>query len=92
MDMIVATAPVLLIRKLNTSRTTKLDLCLMMGGGWLYVCISLPTRAESPTHSLVAIRTFSAAAATIVKIYYFKGLPDHADITLSWSPITLWYT
>lgn len=37
MDMIVATAPVLLIRKLSISRSTKLGLCLMMGGGWLYV-------------------------------------------------------
>lgn len=35
MDMIVATAPALLIRKLKVSRTTKLGLCLMMGGGWL---------------------------------------------------------
>lgn len=35
---------------------------------------------------------FSAAAATIVRMYYFKDLTDHADITLSWSPITLWYT
>lgn len=33
MDMIVATAPSPLIRKLKVSRTTKLGLCLMMGGG-----------------------------------------------------------
>lgn len=50
---------------------------------------------SSLNHELIAgihVEFFSAAAATIVKIYYFKGLSDHADITLSWSPITLWYT
>lgn len=37
MDMVLATGPALLIKNLSIGRSTKLGLCPMMGGGWLYV-------------------------------------------------------
>ncbi|KAI0442420.1 hypothetical protein F4803DRAFT_374835 [Xylaria telfairii] len=33
-----------------------------------------------------------AAGATIVKIYLFKDLDKHSDITWYWAPISLWFT
>ncbi|KAF9891655.1 hypothetical protein FE257_003667 [Aspergillus nanangensis] len=33
-----------------------------------------------------------ATAATLVKCILLKNLPQHADITWSWAPITTWYT
>ncbi|KAL3447717.1 hypothetical protein BJX65DRAFT_307775 [Aspergillus insuetus] len=33
-----------------------------------------------------------AAAATFVKCVLLRNLPEHADITWSWAPITTWYT
>ncbi|KAL4936042.1 hypothetical protein BDV06DRAFT_228249 [Aspergillus oleicola] len=33
-----------------------------------------------------------AAAATLVKCILLKNLPEHADMTWSWAPITTWYS
>lgn len=91
MDIIVATFSALLIRKLNINRLTRFGLCLMMGGGWLYVHL-LQDFVQVMRKNWLIFPYNSAAIATIMKIYYFKGLADHADITLSWSPITIWFT
>lgn len=61
----------------------------------MYINLFLSLPMQTLSHKFITnfrAGFFSAAAATIVKIYCFKGLSDHADITLSWSPITLWYT
>lgn len=34
---------------------------------------------------------FSAAAATLVKVYYMRDLTKLSDVTYSWGPISIWY-
>ena len=84
MDVFCAAVPYFIIRQLNIPRKDKRNLVIIMGGSILLVLTSYYI-----SHHLITI--CSGAVATIMKIIAMSTISNVADITHSWSEITIWY-
>ncbi|KAL4881779.1 hypothetical protein BJY04DRAFT_217845 [Aspergillus karnatakaensis] len=67
------------------------DLSLAVFPIWIFRRVQLATMKKIGIIAILGAGIF-AAAATLVKCILLKNLPEHADITWSWSPITTWYS
>ncbi|KAL2869522.1 uncharacterized protein BJX67DRAFT_332657 [Aspergillus lucknowensis] len=67
------------------------DLALALFPVWIFRKVQLAPVKKLGIIAILGAGIF-AAAATLVKCVLLKNLPQHADITWSWAPITTWYT
>ncbi|KAL2855716.1 hypothetical protein BJX68DRAFT_264070 [Aspergillus pseudodeflectus] len=67
------------------------DLFLAIFPIWIFYKVQLVLAKKIGILVILGAGIF-AAAATFVKCVLLKNLPEHADITWSWAPITTWYT
>ncbi|KAL2847754.1 hypothetical protein BJY01DRAFT_262874 [Aspergillus pseudoustus] len=67
------------------------DLFLAMFPIWIFYKVQLARVKKIGILVILGAGIF-AAAATLTKCILLKSLPEHADITWSWAPITTWYT
>lgn len=85
MDLTTAMFPIYMVWRLQMKRSTKWGLSFLMCGGILCVLIDMDPK------SIDLLMSCSAAAATLVKVYYMRDLAMLSDVTYAWAPISLWY-